>query len=116
MDFYSYVYIVIRVQPPNPYIMTSTERVSKVLMSVTEEGLRKAMMYYSSLISPAPKRRNRTNMGNTYTPVGQVTVPNTNYNKELTEWKNTKLFPFFLEHGFSKEELNEAWKVSVFKK
>jgi SOS response regulatory protein OraA/RecX len=55
-------------------------------------------------------------MGNTYTPAGQVTVPNTNYNKELTEWKKTKLFPFFLERGFSKEELNEAWKVSVFKK
>jgi SOS response regulatory protein OraA/RecX len=55
-------------------------------------------------------------MGNTYTPVGQVTVPNPDYNKELTEWKKTKLFPFFLERGFSKEELNEAWKVSVFKK
>jgi SOS response regulatory protein OraA/RecX len=55
-------------------------------------------------------------MGNTYTPAGQVTVHNSNYNKELTEWKKTKLFPFFLEHGFSKEELNEAWKESVFKK
>jgi hypothetical protein len=92
------------------------ELVSKVLTIVNEEGLRRAMMYYSSLISPAPKRRNRTNMGNTYTPAGQVTVHNSNYNKELTEWKKTKLFPFFLEHGFSKEELNEAWKESVFKK
>jgi hypothetical protein len=96
--------------------MTKTEAVTKVLTEAKEAGLHRGMLYYGSFISPAPKRRNRTNMGNTYTPVGQVTVPNPDYNKELTEWKKTKLFPFFLERGFSKEELNEAWKVSVFKK
>jgi hypothetical protein len=96
--------------------MDMSERVSKVLTSVNEEGLRRAMMYYSSLINPAPKERIRTNMGNTYTPAGQVTLSNSNYKKELTQWKTNKLFPFFLERGFSREELNEAWKVSVFKK
>jgi hypothetical protein len=90
--------------------------VEKVLNVVSEESLSKGMLYYSSLISKAPQKRNRVNMGNRYTPVGQMTRPNPNYNKELTVWKNTKLFPFFLERGFSREELNEAWKVSIFKK
>jgi hypothetical protein len=93
--------------------MTNTERVSKVLMIVTEEGLRKAMMYYSSLISPAPKERIQINAYNKY---GWISEVNKSYAKELTVWKNTKLFPFFLERGFSKEELNEAWKNSIFKK
>jgi hypothetical protein len=100
------------VQPP----FDMREFIEKVLSVVNEEGLSKGMLYYSSLISNAPKKRNQTNMGNAYTPVGQVTRPNPNFNKELTVWKNTKLFPFFLERGFSREELNAAWKVSIFKK
>ena len=90
--------------------------VLKVLSVVGDEGLSSGMMYYSSLICGAPRFRLRTNMGNTYTPAGQVTVVNPNYKKELTAWKNEKLFPFFIKHGFGRKELNEAWKVSVYKK
>ena len=90
-------------------------RIEKVLGIAVEEGLPRAMGYYSLLISPAPKPRIRTNMGNKYTPAGQVTVPNTNYNKELTVWKKTKLFPFFLEHGYTTEQITDAYNKSIFK-
>jgi hypothetical protein len=96
--------------------MTKTEAVTKVLTEAKEAGLHRGMLYYGSFICGAPGHRLRTRMGNTHTPAGHVTVPNPNYNKELTEWKKTKLFPFFLEHGFGREELNEAWKKSVWKK
>ena len=92
------------------------EDVEKVLNIVKEEGLQKAIGYYSFLIDPAPKKRLRTNMGNTYTPAGQVTVHNNNYKKELTAWKKNKLFPFFLEKGFTKEQIVEAWNKSIFAK
>ena len=92
------------------------QNVLKVLSVVKEEGLCRGMMYYSSLICSAPKLRLRTNMGNTHTPAGQVTVVNPNYNKELTSWKNEKLFPFFMEHGFGKKELNESWRGSIYKR
>ncbi len=49
-------------------------RIKQVLDMVVEEGLAKAMLYYSSLISPAPKQRLRTNAYNTYTPKGQGTA------------------------------------------
>jgi len=91
------------------------DRIEKVLGIAVEEGLPRAMGYYSLLIDPAPKPRIRTNMGNKYTPAGQVTVPNTNYNKELTVWKKTKLFPFFLEHGYTKEQIVDAYNKSIFK-
>jgi len=89
--------------------------INKVLSMVEEEGLHKAMGYYSLLIAPAPKPRLRTNGYNKYTPQGQMTVPNTNYRKELTVWKKTKLFPFFLEHGYTKEQITEAYNKSIFK-
>jgi len=96
------------------YIME--QNVLKVLSVVKEEGLCRGMMYYSSLICSAPKLRLPTNMGNTHTPVGQVTKVNPNYRKELTAWKNEKLFPFFMEHGFGKKELNESWRGSIYKR
>jgi hypothetical protein len=52
---------------------------------------------------------------NKYTPQGQMTVTNTNYRKELTTWKNNKLFPFFIEHGYTKEQLVDAYNKSIFK-
>jgi len=91
------------------------DRIEKVLGIAVEEGLPRAMGYYSLLVDPAPKPRIRTNMGNKYTPAGQVTVPNTNYRKELTVWKKTKLYPFFLEHGYTKEQIVDAYNKSIFK-
>jgi hypothetical protein len=82
---------------------------------VVELGLPRAMGYYSLLIAPAPKPRLVTNGYNKYTPQGQMTVPNTNYRKELTVWKKTKLFPFFLEHGYTKEQITDAYNKSIFK-
>jgi hypothetical protein len=82
---------------------------------VVELGLPRAMGYYSLLVSPAPKPRLVTNGYNKYTPQGSMTVPNTNYRKELTVWKKTKLFPFFLEHGYTKEQIVDAYNKSIFK-
>jgi hypothetical protein len=93
-----------------------SQDVERVLTVAKEEGLSKAMLYYSSFINKAPNRRIRTNGYNTYTPQGQMTRPNSNYNKELTQWKKNKLFPFFIEHGYSKAELVVAFSNSVFKK
>jgi len=92
-----------------------TDRIEKVLDIAAVEGLSRALGYYSLLLYPAPKPRIRTNMGNKYTPAGQVTVTNTNYRKELTAWKKNKLFPFFIEQGFTKEQLTEAYNKSIFK-
>jgi hypothetical protein len=89
--------------------------INKVLSMVIEEGLPRAMGWYSLLIDPAPKPRLVTNGYNKYTPQGQLTVPNTNYRKELTAWKKNKLFPFFIEQGFTKEQLTEAYNKSIFK-
>lgn len=97
-------------------VMDMEYRIKQVLDVVVEEGLSKAMLYYSSLIAPAPKQRLRTNAYNTYTPKGQGTVWNNNYKKELTAWKKDKLFPFFLQHGYTKEQITEAYNKSVFKK
>ena len=88
----------------------------KTLTVAKEEGLHKGMLHYSMFVSSAPKKRNRTNMGNTYTPAGQVTEPNTNYRKEMTVWKSTKLFPFFMENGYTKEQITDAFNKSVFVK
>ncbi len=92
-----------------------TDRIEKVLGIAVEEGLPRALGYYSLLIAPAPKPRVGTNGYNKYTPQGQMTVKNTNYNKELTAWKKTKLFPFFLEHGYTKEQMVDAYNKSIFK-
>ena len=96
-------------------VMDMEYRIKQVLDITVEEGLPRAMGYYSLLINPAPKPRIRTNGYNKYTPQGQMTVPNTNYRKELTVWKKTKLFPFFLEHGYTKEQITEAYNKSIFK-
>jgi hypothetical protein len=95
--------------------MDMNDRIEKVLGIAVEEGLPRALGYYSLLIAPAPKPRIRTNGYNKYTPQGQMTVKNTNYNKELTAWKRTKLFPFFLEHGYTKEQIVDAYNKSIFK-
>lgn len=91
------------------------DRIEKVLGIAVELGLPRAMGYYSLLISPAPKPRIKTSGYNKYTPQGQMMVPNVNYNKELTVWKKTKLFPFFLEHGYTKEQIVDAYNKSIFK-
>lgn len=95
--------------------MDMNDRINKVLDIVAEEGLPRALGYYSLLIDPAPKPRLRTNAYNIYTPKGQGTVVNNNYNKELTAWKKNKLFPFFIEQGFTKEQLVDAYNKSIFK-
>ena len=91
------------------------DRIEKVLGIAVEEGLPRAMGYYSLLINPAPKPRIRTNGYNKYTPQGQMTVPNTNYRKELTVWKKTMLYPFFLEQGYTMEQITDAYNKSIFK-
>ena len=95
--------------------MVMNDRIEKVLGIAVEEGLPRAMGYYSLLINPAPKPRIRTNGYNKYTPQGQMTVPNTNYRKELTVWKKTMLYPFFLEHGYTMEQITDAYNKSIFK-
>ena len=95
--------------------MVMNDRIEKVLGIAVEEGLPRAMGYYSLLINPAPKPRIRTNGYNKYTPQGQMTVPNTNYRKELTVWKKTILYPFFLKHGYTKEQITDAYNKSIFK-
>ena len=91
------------------------DRIEKVLGIAVELGLPRAMGYYSLLIAPAPKPRIRTNGYNKYTPQGQMMVPNTNYRKELTVWKKSMLYPFFLEHGYSMEQITDAFNKSIFK-
>ena len=91
------------------------DRIEKVLGIAVEEGLPRAMGYYSLLIAPAPKPRIRTNGYNKYTPQGQMMVPNTNSRKELTVWKKTMLYPFFLEHGYTMEQITDAYNKSIFK-
>lgn len=91
------------------------DRIEKVLGIAVEEGLPRAMGYYSLLIAPAPKPRIRTNGYNKYTPQGQMMVPNTNYRKELTVWKKSMLYPFFLEHGYTMEQITDAFNKSIFK-
>jgi hypothetical protein len=95
--------------------MVMNDRIEKVLGIAVELGLPRAMGYYSLLINPAPKPRIKTNGYNKYTPQGSMTVPNTNYRKELTVWKKTKLYPFFLEHGYTKEQITDAYNKSIFK-
>lgn len=90
-----------------------TADIEKVLTEAKEVSLERGLLYFSGFISIAPKRRIWVNVYNKY---GQRSELNKSYAKELTAWKNTKLFPFFLANGWSRVELNEAWKKSVFKK
>jgi hypothetical protein len=95
--------------------MVMDDRIEKVLGIAVELGLPRAMGYYSLLIDPAPKPRIKTSGYNKYTPQGQMMVPNVNYNKELTVWKKTRLYPFFLEHGYTTEQITDAYNKSIFK-
>jgi hypothetical protein len=92
-----------------------TQDIERILNVVKEEGLSKAMLYYSSFICSSPKKHfsrkgmfSKQNAG--------LRIKNVNYGKELTQWKKNKLFPFFLEHGFTKEQIKEAWNKSIFAK
>jgi len=78
------------------------------------KGLSNAFVEFSSRISPSPKKRNRTNGYNSFTPQGAMTTKNDSYKSQIQEWKKTKLFPYFLELGFTKEEISSAWKISSF--
>lgn len=85
-----------------------------ILEKAKSEGISKAMGYYSIFVSASPKRKIQANIFNTVK--GVVSIYNQDYNSQLLEWKKNKLFPYFLELGFTKNDLNEAWKNSVFKK
>lgn len=85
-----------------------------ILEKAKSEGISKAMGYYSIFVSASPKRKYQANLYNTVK--GRVSIYNQDYNSQLVKWKKNKLFPFFLNLGFTKDQLNEAWKNSVFKK
>jgi len=78
------------------------------------KGLNSAFIEFSSKVFPSPKKRNRTNKYNSYTPQGSMTAKNESYKTQIQEWKKSKLFPYFLELGFKKEEISFAWKNSLF--
>jgi hypothetical protein len=90
-------------------------RIEWVLTAAKERSLFSAFNEYADLICSAPQTRFRTNKYNSYTQIGHATVKNPNYNAEITKWKREKLFPWFVEQGFAKKELNEAWKLWVKK-
>jgi hypothetical protein len=90
-------------------------RIEWILTAVKERSLFHAFHEYSSLICSAPQIRLRTNVYNKYTPIGHATVKNPNYNAEITKWKREKLFPWFIEQGFDKKDLSDAWKLWVKK-
>jgi len=56
------------------------------------------------------KRVSAGNVGNRFTPVGCMTKPDKDYAKKRTAYKNQELFPYFLDLGFSKEDLILTWK------
>jgi len=87
-----------------------------ILDTSSTKGLPTSFVEFSSRISPSPKKRNRTNGRNNYTPQGMMTTKNDSYKNQIQVWKKTKLFPYFLELGFSKEEISSAWKISSFMK
>ena len=94
-------------------IFTPEKRIEMVLTAVKERNLFHAFHEYASLICSNPRPRLRTNAYNKYTPIGHATVKNPNYNAEITKWKREKLFPWFIEQGFDKKDLSEAWKLWV---
>ena len=86
----------------------------KIRNSAVNRNLQTAFVEYSSRICLAPKKRIRTNGYNKFIPQGHMTAKNESYKKEIQVWKKTKLFPYFLELGFTKEEISSAWKNSIF--
>lgn len=87
----------------------------EIIKAAEEKSLAHAFLIYASYFN-CPKERHQTNGYNTYTPKGHMTVKNENFKKEIVEWKSKKLFPYFLELGFSKKDLAEAWKESYWRK
>jgi len=85
-----------------------------ILESADKIGLSTAFVEFSARVSPSPKKSKRTNGRNNYTPQGMMTTKNDSYKSQIQEWKKTKLFPYFLELGFTKEEISSAWKTSSF--
>lgn len=85
------------------------------VLEIAKEKLANAMHYYSIFIFPAPKKHYRRN-GMYSKQNAQLRAKNLNYSTQLTNWKKNKLFPFFLANGYTTQALNEAWKISVFKK
>jgi hypothetical protein len=96
--------------------MNNMEQIkSEIVKAVEEKSLAYAFLIYAGYFN-APKEKHRTNGYNIYTPKGHMTVKNNNFKSEIVEWKREKLFPYFLELGFSKKELAEAWKESFWRK
>ena len=85
------------------------------VLEIAKEDLAKAMHYYSALICVAPKKH-YPKKGMYSKQNAQLRSKNLKYSTQLTEWKNTKLFPFFLSNGYTTQALNDAWKNSIFKK
>jgi hypothetical protein len=88
--------------------------ISQVL-EIAKSDLAKAFHHYSAFISQAPKKY-YPRVGMYSKQNAQLRTKNVNYSTELTKWKVDKLFPFFLSNGYTTKELNEAWKISIFKK
>ena len=85
--------------------MTQQEAANKVI-EIAKEDLTKGIYYYSALLRPSPKKLVRLNAFNKY---GQLKGKNENYAAQLMAWKE-RVFAFFTENGFSKPELNDAWR------
>lgn len=85
------------------------------VLEIAKEDLAKAMHYYSTFIFIAPKKH-YPRIGMYSKQNAQLRTKNPNYSTQLTEWKKSKLFPFFLSNGYTTQTLNEAWKNSIFKK
>jgi hypothetical protein len=85
-----------------------------ILDVASAKGLNSAFVEFSSRIASSPRKRSRTNGYNSFTPQGAMTATNESYKTQIQEWKKVKLFPYFLELGFTKEEISSAWKTSLF--
>jgi hypothetical protein len=85
-----------------------------ILDVASTRGINSAFLEFSARIATSPKKRNRTNVYNSFTPQGAMTTKNDSYRTQIQEWKKYKLFPYFLELGFTKEEISSAWKTSLF--
>ena len=98
--------------------MDMQDRSKIIFESVENRGLFQGFLEYSDLICKAPTRFVSSNHYNNYTPKGHGLAKNPSFHAELTKWKREKLFPFFIEAGYDKKDLAEAWKkwVKLFKK
>lgn len=78
------------------------------VLKIATEDLSKAMHYFSAYISHAPKKYYHINA---WRKNAQMVRRNEDYSRQLTTWKNEKLFPFFLENGYNKKQLSLAQKM-----